>query len=273
MTKSRDLLVLAFLTATFAVASACKTSVHNDPILSLGAKESLAEGKELMAAEKYNRARPYLIHAFEVEPNSVTGREGLLLAADTYYLEGTRANYLQAEAKYRDFINRFPTSDRAAYAQFQVAASLAKRMERPDRDQSTARDALRAYDDLLRLYPTSEYAAQAREEIRLVKDNLAEHEFLVGKFYLRFGIPVAAVSRFEFLLENYRDYGAKDKVLFHLAQAYSAAKREEDAVTTYKRLRQQFPDSPFLKDAPPESAEGTVPVAPPTQPAPGGQGR
>src|SRR5262249_42712848 len=111
----------------------------NDPILKLSAEESLAQGKDFLAAQKYSRARPLFTHAFEVEPNSKVGREGLLLAADTYYLEGGPGNNTQAEAKYRDYLNRFPTSEQAAYVQFQIANSLAKRMERPDRDQTVTR--------------------------------------------------------------------------------------------------------------------------------------
>lgn len=226
----------------------CRGSAKADPILSLSAAEALTQGKDLLAKEKYARARPLLIHAFEVEPNSATGRESLLLAADTYYLEGGTGNYVSAEAKYRDFLNRFPTSDRSAYAQFQVASSLAKRMERPDRDQSTTRNALTAFEELLRLYPTSEYAAQAREQIRVVRDNLAEHEFVVGRFYIRYGIPVAAVNRFEYLLATYPEYGEKDKAFFYLGQAYQNAWRSEEAESTFKRLERQFPDSPYVKE-------------------------
>ena len=102
------------------------------------------------ASEKYDKARPYFTHAFEVEPNSTIGREALLLAADTYYLQGGTANYIQAEAKYRDFLNRFPTSEQSAYVQFQIANSLAKRMEKPDRDQNVTRKAMEAYQELIR---------------------------------------------------------------------------------------------------------------------------
>ena len=52
----------------------CGEGVENDPILRLSAKESLEQGKALMEQEKYIRAREYLIHAFEVEPNSAGGR-------------------------------------------------------------------------------------------------------------------------------------------------------------------------------------------------------
>jgi outer membrane protein assembly factor BamD len=258
---------------------ACKGTMKQDPLLALSAAESLTKGKDLISAEKYTRARPYFVHAFEVEPNSATGRESLLLAADTYYLEGGRTNYVQAEAKYRDFLNRFPTSDRAAYAQFQVASSLAKRMERADRDQASTRQALSAFEDLLRQYPTSEYAAQAREQIRLVRDNLAEHELEVAEFYVRYGIPEAAVFRLTEALEIYPDFSGKDRVLFHLGDAYVRNRQPTEARAAYERLRQQFPESPLLDKVPQEIPDVPAPKAEkaaekaggPEAPPPGGK--
>ena len=57
---------------------ACRSGVENDPILQLSAEESLVQGKSWMEQGKYGKARDYLTHAFEVEPNSRTGREALL---------------------------------------------------------------------------------------------------------------------------------------------------------------------------------------------------
>jgi outer membrane protein assembly factor BamD len=245
----RTILLLTALSFLLAV-TACRSGVSEDPILKLSAEESLAQGKELMAKTKYAKARPYFTHAFEVEPNSAIGREGLLLAADTYYQEGGSTNYVQAEAKYRDFLNRFPTSTQAAYVQFQIANSLAKRMERPDRDQSVTRKALQAYEELGRLYPTSEYAAQSQEQSKLVKANLAEHEFMIGRFYQRFGIPGPATDRWEYLLANYPDYPEKDKVLYHLILVYHQMHRVDDVKKTLEQLRTQYPKSPFLAQVP-----------------------
>jgi outer membrane protein assembly factor BamD len=246
----RTLLPLLAAFLAFA-ASACRGgAAPEDPILRLSAEESLAQGKELLAKEKYGRARPYFTHAFEVEPNSAIGREALLLAADTYYLEGGSTNFVQAEAKYRDFLNRFPTSAQAPYVQFQIANSLAKRMEKPDRDQSVTRKALEAYQELIRLYPTSEYAGQAREQIKVVQNNLAEHEFLVGRFYLRYGAEGSAALRFEYLIQTYPEYPEMDKVLYNLGLAYERSNRAEEARKTFDRLRAEFPQSPLLKDIP-----------------------
>ena len=240
---------LALLVLLFT-AMGCTGRGHEDPILQLSAAEALARGKELVAQEKYLRARPYLTHAFEVEPNTVTGREGLLLAADTFFLEGNRAAYVQAEAKFRDFLNRFPTSERASYAHFQRANSLARQMEKPDRDQKTTRKALESYQELMRLYPTSEYAAQAREQIRIVRANLAEHEYIVAHFYYRTRLPKAAVGRLENLLENYPEYEQKDKVLLELGRAYALMKQRDKAASTFDRLKLQFPQSPLIEEIP-----------------------
>lgn len=244
-------LLLAAIAALALVEVGCRGGApKEDPILRLSAEESLVQGKDLLAKKKYARARPLFTHAFEVEPNSATGRESLLLAADTYFLEGGTPNHIQAEAKYRDFLNRFPTSQQSAYVQFQVANSLAKRMEKPDRDQTVTRKALEAYQDLLRLYPTSDYAGQARDAMKTVLDNLAEHEFMVGRFYLRYGIPGSAAERFEFLTRTYPDYSGKEKMLFHLGIALEKMGKVDQAREAFDQLRKEYPKSSFLKEIP-----------------------
>jgi outer membrane protein assembly factor BamD len=250
------LLVLVALLPAAAGLVGCRSGVRDDPILRLSAAEALEQGKAYMADEKFARARRYLSHAFEVEPNSLSGREALLLLADSFYLDGGEANYIQSEAKYRDFINRFPTSTLASYAQLQIANSLARRMEKPDRDQTATRRALEAYEELIRLYPTSEYVAEAREKIVEVRDNLAEHEFVIGHFYLRMRAAPSAVHRLEDLLEEYPDYSHRDKALYYLGLAYSRSPlpdHEGKAKEVFDRLREQFPDSPYLAEIPKES--------------------
>ena len=238
--------VLALLAGL--LLAGCHGKARQDPILQLSAEESLTQGKNWLAKEKYARARPYFTHAYEVEPNSATGREALLLAADTYYLEGGSTNFIQAEAKYRDYLNRFPTSDQAPYVQFQIANSLAKRMERPDRDQAVTRKAFEAYQDLIRLYPTSEYAAQAQEQVEVVRTNLAEHEFMVGQFYMRYGSPRAAADRFELLLKTYPRYAARDKVMYYLGLAYALNSNPEESQKAFDRLKKEYPQSPYVAE-------------------------
>ena len=213
-----------------AVCVSCSGFGGDSRVLELSSAEALAQGKELMAQEKYGEARSYLIHAFEIEPNSVNGRDGLLLAADSMFLAGGHRNYVRAQARYRDFLNRFPTSDKAAYAQLQLGLSIARRMQRPDRDMSISAEALGAFEDVRRFYPTSEYADQAAVEAVLVEHHLARHELIVARFYMRYqryGTAFAAIDRMEKILENYPTFPETDTVLFYLCRAYSKGSTEE----------------------------------------------
>jgi outer membrane protein assembly factor BamD len=241
----RILACALILGGLIAVLAGCRTGGSKDPLLQLSATESLAQGKALLEKKKYPQARRYLQHAFEAEPNSAAGREGLLLAADTLFFQGNNANLIQAEAKYRDFQNRFPTSDRAAYVQFQIGKSLAGRMERPDRDQSVSQKALDALRDLIRLYPTSEYTQQAQLEIQKVRQNLAEHEFMVGFFYYRYGLAAASEKRLEHLLVTYQDYDHKDKALYFLGLAYQVTREDEKSKEQFEKLRADYPQSEY----------------------------
>ncbi len=245
-----------------------------DPILELSAEEALTRGKELFEQEKYRQAQPYLTQAFEVAPNSPSGREALLLAADAYYFDGGDENFIRAESKYRDFLNRFPTSDRAAYAQFQAANSLAERMRRPDRDQSATREALEAYEEVVLLFPTSEYAEAAEQRIVEVRALLAEAEFLVGRFYFKVGLQKAAVARFERIVEEFPDYPEMDKALYFLGRSNRKWKKPAEAIAAFDRLRSDYPESPFIAKEPevrlpPPGAEldEDAPVAPEEEPA------
>ena len=127
---------------------------------------------------------------------------------------------------------------------------LGRRIERPDRDQAATVKALQAYEDLLRLYPTSPYAEKARTEMTTVRDRLAEHELVVGAFYLRYGLVTAAINRLNGLLERYPAYGGRDKALYYLALSYRAAKKADDTQATVKKLREEYPQSRWLAKLP-----------------------
>ena len=232
--KDSKIASVVVILAVILAVSGCKSDgLEDDPILRLSAEESLVTGKELMGREKYARAREYLTHAFEVEPNSASGREALLLAADTLFLQGGTDNLVRAEAKYRDFQNRFPTSERSGYVQFQIAHSLAKRMLRPDRDQSATHKALEAFEEVILLYPESEYASQAREQIGVVKANLAQSEYVKGHFNYRLGLYTAAIARLERLQANYPDYEPMDQTWFFLGMSNVKLKRNGKALDSF----------------------------------------
>jgi outer membrane protein assembly factor BamD len=228
----------------------CGGGVADDPILRLSSEEAFNIGKQLMEQEKYDQAREHFAHAFQTAPNSEFGRDALLLQADAYFLWGGETNLIRAENKYRDFNNRYPTSDRASYVQYQIAKSLANRRRKPDRDQTETAKAIQAFEELLALYPTSEHAPEAEAEIEDLRISLAEHEYLVARYQFRRGLLGAAVNRFTGLLEEYPGYPERDKVVCYLGLAYNGLRQNEKATETFAQLRAEHPDSKYCKKIP-----------------------
>jgi outer membrane protein assembly factor BamD len=213
-------------------------------------KEALFEkGKALLAKKKYDLGRKYLNFVFETYPNDPQGREALLIVADSYFRQAGSTGYTEARFRYRDYLNRYPGAPQRDYARYQFALCYDNEHEKPDRDQTSTREAIEQYGALLREFPNSIYTSQARERSRRLSDVLAEHEFLVGYFYMRKGAAAAALSRFVSLEERFPDYEARDKLFFYSAQVLRVLHREPEAERYLARLVAEFPGSQYAKKA------------------------
>ena len=255
MRLMRNLMWVLLMVGTLISVSCKGGGVKEDPILRLSAEEALAQGQELMANKKFMQSAQYFDHAFEVAPNSATGREALLLAADSYFQNGGTANFIKAEAKYRDYLNRFPTSDQSDYVQLQIAYCLAKQMRKPDRDQSATIKALTAFESVQQLYPTSSHAEEVEAMIVEIRQSLAEHEYKVGWYNYRRRLYTAAVWRFEGIVENFPDYEEMDKALYFMGMSNHKGKRPEQAAEIFEKLRTEYPDSRYIKKIPREKKQ------------------
>jgi outer membrane protein assembly factor BamD len=271
--RSRILQVVFAAAAAGALAAGCSGSKKPDKLteeLLSTPKEALFEkGKALVEKKKWDTGRKYLSFVFETYSNDPLGREALLLLADSYFKQGGTTGYTEARFRYRDYLNRYPGAPRRDYARYQFAFCYDKEHERPDRDQTSTREALEQYRALVREFPTSGYAGAARERIRQLVDLLAEHEFGVGYFYLRKGSHAAALSRFTELEQRFPEYAGRDKLFFYSARALEQLGRNEEASRYYAQLVELYPDSEYAKkarekkdDKPTRSASTGVPAAP-----------
>lgn len=234
-----------------AFAAGCAGSKKPDKLteeLLSTPKEALFEkGKVLVEKKKWETGRKYLSFVFETYPNETIGREALLLLADSYFKQGGTTGYTEARFRYRDYLNRYPGAPRRDYARYQFAVCYDREHERPDRDQTSTREALDQYRALVREFPDTGYAGAARERIRQLIDLLAEHEFAVGYFYLRKGSVAAALGRFTDLEQRYPDYAGRDKLFFYSGRALEELGRGDEAVRYYAQLLEKYPDSEYAK--------------------------
>ena len=96
-----------------------------------------------------------------------------------------------------------PRQPGAAYAYYVVAVSYYEQIADVERDQKTTGKALDALQELIRRYPNTQYAADARLKVDLTRDHLAGKEMEVGRFYQRNKQFLAAVLRFRTVVDTY----------------------------------------------------------------------
>ncbi|PIJ50518.1 outer membrane protein assembly factor BamD [Erwinia sp. OLTSP20] len=93
-------------------------------------------------------------------------------------------------------------------------------IDRSDRDPEHAHAAFRDFTQLLRGYPGSLYANDARMRLVSLKDRLAKYELSVARFYTKRGAYVAVVNRVEQMLKDYPDTKATQSALPLMENAY-----------------------------------------------------
>lgn len=221
-----------------------------DPeLMRLTKEESFAKGEALNEAKKYAKARRYFAHVYESYPNDPLGRKGLLRIADTYFGQGDAVSLVEAQYKYRDFINRYPGADSADYAMYQIANISFKQIERPDRDQEKTREAVEKYRQMIEAFPRSVYRSEADIRLGQALDRLARHEHIVARFYMKRTNWSAALGRLNGLLDDYPGYSARDSVFFDLGISLQRLGRNGEAQLYMERVLSEFPDSEYAAKA------------------------
>lgn len=217
--------------------------------LNLSKEQAFQNGEEWFAKKKWARARSFYQHVYENYPNDPLGRRALVRIADTYFMQGDPVNLVEAQYKYRDFINRYPGSDRADYAMLQIAMVSYKQMERPDRDQAKTREALEKFDDMLRAYPKSPLHTEAQARRQEVVNRLAKHEHLIARYYMKRGSWNAALLRLNGLIDQFGQYNERDAAFYDLATSLEHLGRKGEAKLYYERVVTEFPKSAYASRA------------------------
>ena len=203
---------------------------------------------------KYNEARKLFSFLYDTFPNDPIGHKAALRVADTYYQHKDVTNLTEARLRYRDFANRFPNDPDRDYALLMLGNTYTKRKLSPDRDLAQTREALKAYQQLLNLYPNSKYAPEARKKMAEVNKILAQHEWRVAEFYARNKVWLATIWRLGYLKEHYPKYPHMDQVDQMLAKAKKARaevrKRDRERYEEYLKKHKKTPPKKKVSDVP-----------------------
>lgn len=179
-------------------------------------------------------------------PGTQWAQKALIMQTYVAY-EGGR--YDDAANSATRYTSLYPNTQDAAYAQYLLAMSYYKQVPDVTRDQASTQRAIVAFETLIQRYPNSEYAADAKFKVQVVRDQLAGHEMEIGRFYLKRRNYTAAINRFRTVVGQYQTTRSVEEALMRLTEAYVALGIFNEAQTAAAVLGHNFPDSPWYKDA------------------------
>jgi outer membrane protein assembly factor BamD len=203
------------------------------------AKQRADQGNYEVAAKLFDEVE-------RQHPYSVWARRAQLMSAFNYYLA---EKYPEAIASARRFVTIHPGNAEAPYAQYLIAMSYYQQIPSVYRDQTTTQSASDAFGELVRRYPDTRYAADARLKLDLINDHLAGKQMEVGRFYQRSGQWLAATYRFRNVIDQYQTSSHAPEALERLVECYLALGIPQEAQKSAAVLGRNYPGSEWYHRA------------------------
>ncbi len=176
---------------------------------------------------------------------------------DLAYAQYKDGKFDDAASTVDRFIRTYPTHRHVDYAYYlkalinfnrdkQLLARLA-RLDESQRDQGSPRQSFNDFASLLRRFPNSRYAPDARQRMVYLREELAHHEIGVGLYYLQRRAYVAAANRGQYVLLNYPQSKYDGDALALMAESYTRLGDTKLAEDARRVLQQNYPSHPWLR--------------------------
>jgi outer membrane protein assembly factor BamD len=239
-TPVRSLLVGCALLAL----AACSDDEPKDNYVEAPVEKLYNDATDAMLNGSFDQASKKFDEVERQHPYSVWATKAQLMSAYALY---QRNKYDESLVALDRFIQLHPGNRDAPYAYYLKALNYYEQIADVGRDQRLTDKALKALEEVVRRFPESVYARDARIKIDLTRDHLAGKEMEIGRFYERSGQQVAAINRYRTVIEKFQTTTHVPEALHRLTECYLAVGLREEAQTSAAVLGHNFPGSPWYQ--------------------------
>lgn len=240
------LVLVAAFAAAVALGACASDEPKEDTYVEKPVNELYNKAMDMLAQRRYKDASKAFDDVERQHPYSIWATKAQLMAGYSLYQEN---NYQEAINSLNRFIQLHPGNRDIAYAYYLRALSYYEQVTDVERDQSTSEQAFSSLEELIRRYPDTTYARDARRKIDLVKDHLAGKELEIGRFYEKRGLYLAAITRFRVVVDKYQTTSQVPEALHRLVESYMALGIVDEARKTAAVLGYNYPRSQWYLDS------------------------
>ena len=224
--------------------SACSTPkelVKTEPEKS--AYEWYNEGVQYYINHNYEEAKHSLSMINQQHPGSIYSKKAHLILGDVYYSE---EDYLLAVDEYKKFIELYPNTNDAMFAQYKIAMSYYNMMNGYKLDQTPTKNAIENFLILLDKYPDNPYKDKVYNHLTECVKQLYQHQLFIARFYYDLGKYRASQIELDYMAKHFSDLNFNDEMLYLLASTYYHLGKKQEAIDFFNDLKKKYPNSKYI---------------------------
>jgi outer membrane protein assembly factor BamD len=196
--------------------------------------ELYKEAVKLLDQEKYKQGIRILHSIEDLYPLSYWAMQAKLLSCIARYNMG---EYSDAANELDEYIDIYSNSKDLQYAYYLRILAYYMQINKVNLEQSAAQKTLELAVEYINFFPNSEYIENVKNKMQLATEHIVAKEYSIGQFYFKRGKYVAAIKRFQNILENHANFSYVPQSIKYLISSYSALGLDSE-VEQYTKLLQ-----------------------------------
>ena len=246
MSKYRIVLILISL----IIVTACSSDTQNIKLIKEKNQEeemitSYKAGVELLEIRDYFAASKKFLEAEILFPQSKWAPKSVLMASYSYFLQGY---YTLAIENLKRYLKTYPRDKNKPYAHYLLAMCYYETIEGEKKDLAPLVLSKNELNFIIKNYPDTDFAYDARFKIDLINETLAAKEVYLGRHYIKKKKWIPALNRFKNVLNEYETTVHVEEAIHRLVEIYYKLGMEQESLKYASLLGYNYNSGEWYKE-------------------------
>lgn len=238
----RRSLISFFIIAVILIISCSKHKIKKNAPL----RDRFTKAVAMFNDEDYLDAKTqFRIITLSYQGSSLMDSAQFFLAECHFHLK----EYILSASEYNKLAKMFPHSDLVDDAQYKAALCEYKLSPKYSLDQEATHKAIRAFQQFLEEFPTSERREDAAQKLKELRNKLAKKEYKAGEIYYKMSEYDAAVVYFQSVIDTYYDTEFAPMAIFMKGKSLYKSDSFDEATEIFQSFAEKYPQHKLTSKA------------------------
>ena len=203
------------------------------------------KGMDLFEVGDYFAASKKFLEAEILFPQSEWAPKSVLMASYSYYMQ---SYYSLAIENIKRYFKTYPNDKNKAYAHYLLAIVYYETIEGEKKDLAPLLLSKKEFNFVIKNFPNTDYAYDAKFKIDLIDDILAAKEVYIGRHYIKKKKWIPALNRFKIVLKEYETTIHVEEAIHRLVEIYYKLGMEKESLKYASLLGYNYNSGEWYKE-------------------------